>query len=162
MKRSLFLALIFLFVTVSCKNACDTVVNDEPAEEWAIVLHAGAGGSKPVPQEKADNIKIFLEEALSQGKAILDTGGSALDAVQATVVYMENCPIFNAGKGAVSTADGKHELDACIMDGSNLNAGAVAGVTDIKNPIKAARLVMEQSPHVLLISDGASDRKSVV
>ncbi len=82
--------------------------------------------------------------------------GSALDAVEKTIRTMEDNPLFNAGKGAVFTHDGKNELDAAIMDGSNLAAGSVAGVTDIKNPITAARYVMTNSPHVMLTGAGAS------
>jgi beta-aspartyl-peptidase (threonine type) len=97
-----------------------------------------------------------LTTALHTGKKILEEGGTALDAVEMTIRVMENNPLFNAGKGAVFTHEGKNELDAAIMDGSSLAAGAVAGVTDIKNPISAARLVMTRSPHVLLTGAGAS------
>ncbi|MDD2595497.1 MAG: isoaspartyl peptidase/L-asparaginase [Bacteroidales bacterium] len=143
-----------LFVA-SCTD--NSGVRPEPIqEEWSIVLHGGAGGKSEMPAEDEEIFKIFLNEALVEGKTILENGGSALDAVQATVIYLEDCPLFNAGKGAVMTSDKRHELDACIMDGSNLMAGAVAGLTDVKNPIKAARLVMEKTPHVLLIGEGAS------
>lgn len=153
--KILLLFLVIPFLSISCSSQS---TKEEPQkEEWAIVLHAGAGGSKLASAENEENTKIFLNEALSVGKAILEEGGTALDAVEATVVYLEDCPLFNAGKGAVMTADGKHELDACIMDGRDLMAGAVAGVTDVKNPIKAARLVMEKTPHVLLIGEGASN-----
>jgi beta-aspartyl-peptidase (threonine type) len=94
--------------------------------------------------------------AMRAGKKILAEGGSALDAVEQTIRIMEDNPLFNAGKGAVFTHEGKNELDAAIMDGSNLAAGAVACVTDIKNPITAARRVMTNSPHVMLAGAGAS------
>ena len=94
--------------------------------------------------------------AMIAGKKILAEGGSALDAVEQTIRIMEDNPLFNAGKGAVFTHEGRNELDAAIMDGSNLAAGAVAGVTDIKNPIIAARRVMTNSPHVMLAGAGAS------
>ncbi len=97
-----------------------------------------------------------MTAAISAGKKILAEGGSALDAVEQTIRTMEDNPLFNAGKGAVFTHEGKNELDAAIMDGSNLAAGAVAGVTDIKNPITAARRVMTNSPHVMLAGAGAS------
>jgi beta-aspartyl-peptidase (threonine type) len=152
MKTKFFLMLL---VAASIQVSCNLQVQTEP-EEWAIVLHAGAGGTEAMPAEDEAAYCIFLNEALEQGKSILISGGSALDAVEATVLYLEDCPLFNAGKGAVMTSDGRHELDASIMDGRDLSAGAVGGVTDIKNPIKAARLVMEKTPHVLLIGEGAS------
>jgi len=147
--------LLVLIAAASMLISCKQQVQPE-REEWAIVLHGGAGGSHAMSTEDEAAYCIFLNEALEQGKTILASGGSALDAVQATVIYLEDCPLFNAGKGAVMTSDGRHELDASIMDGRDLSAGAVAGVTDIKNPIKAARLVMEKTPHVLLIGEGAS------
>lgn len=100
--------------------------------------------------------KEALTIALHTGKKILEEGGTALDAVEMTIRVMEDNPLFNAGKGAVFTHEGKNELDAAIMDGSNMAAGAVAAVTDIKNPISAARMVMTRSPHVLLTGAGAS------
>ena len=126
-------------------------------QKWAIALHGGAGGiSGTQTPERVATYEHHLKEALYVGKEILMKGGSSLDAVEAVVRYLEDCPLFNAGKGAVLTADKRHELDAAIMDGSNLMAGAIAGVTDIKNPISTARKVMEESPHVLLIGAGAS------
>ncbi|GAA4998535.1 isoaspartyl peptidase/L-asparaginase [Lysobacter lycopersici] len=101
-------------------------------------------------------IREALAQAREAGDAVLRAGGSALDAVQATVVALEESPHFNAGKGAVFDADGRHELDASIMDGATLRAGAVAGVTDVRNPVVLARRVMEDSPHVMLIGAGAS------
>jgi beta-aspartyl-peptidase (threonine type) len=98
-----------------------------------------------------------LEEALDAGYKILQQSGTALDAVEAAVVSLENCPLFNAGKGSVFTADGKHEMDACVMDGSRLTAGAVANVTGVKNPILLARRIMEKTEHVLLAGKGAED-----
>ena len=105
--------------------------------------------------EKEKLYKEKLKEAISIGYQILKDGGSSLDAVEQTILILENSLLFNAGKGAVFTHEMKNELDASIMDGSNLNAGAVAGVTVIKNPIKAARAVMEKSEHVLLAGKGA-------
>ena len=108
--------------------------------------------------DSADKIREYelaLEQALAAGGRALEDGGSALDAVQLSVVELEDCPLFNAGKGSVYTAEGQHELDAAIMDGSNLEAGAVAQLRGIKNPVRLARAVMEQSEHVFLAADGA-------
>ncbi len=125
--------------------------------EWALVIHGGAGSSSGnMSEETKAKYESHLLEATELGSKMLSEGATALDVAQAVVVYMEDCPLFNAGKGAVKTADGTHELDAAIMDGSNLKAGAIAGVKDIKNPIKAARMVMDSSAHVFLIGDGAS------
>jgi len=98
-----------------------------------------------------------LKEALTTGYKILDSGGTSLDAVNAVINIMEDSPLFNAGKGAVLTEKGEAELDASIMEGKTLAAGAVAGVKHIKNPINLARLVMEKSPHVMMIGDGAEE-----
>jgi beta-aspartyl-peptidase (threonine type) len=98
---------------------------------------------------------MALDSALQKGYAILEAGGAALDAVETVVRYMEDNPLFNAGKGAVFTNEGKNELDAAIMNGKTLAAGSVAGVTTIKNPISAARAVMEKSPHVMMAGKGA-------
>jgi beta-aspartyl-peptidase (threonine type) len=155
--------LILALVLFSCKTEKKTSsdpANDSPAQkqEWAIVIHGGAGGisRESVTPELDKEYRAALLVALNTGKKILADGGSALDAVEQTIRTMEDNPLFNAGKGAVFTHDGKNELDAAIMDGSNLAAGAIAGVTDIKNPISAARRVMTNSPHVLLIAAGAS------
>jgi beta-aspartyl-peptidase (threonine type) len=99
--------------------------------------------------------KLSLEKALRAGYEILNSGGSSLDAVEATVKILEDNPLFNAGKGAVFTHEGKIELDAAIMNGKNLAAGSMAGVTIIKNPVSGARAVMEKSGHVMLIGKGA-------
>lgn len=129
------------------------------AQKWSIVLHGGAGGMKKenFTQEQIDNYQAELLKALETGKTILANGGTSLDAVEQVVRYLEDCPLFNAGKGAVFNHDGKNELDAAIMDGENLMAGAIAGVGDIKNPISTARLVMEKSVHVMMSGKGASD-----
>jgi beta-aspartyl-peptidase (threonine type) len=122
------------------------------------VLHGGAGviERNDLSVEDERGIREALGHARDAGEAVLKAGGSALDAVQATVVALEESPHFNAGKGSVFDADGKHELDASIMDGATLRAGAVAGVTDVRNPVVLARRVMEDSPHVMLIGAGAS------
>lgn len=122
-----------------------------------LVIHGGAGTilrSQMTPEREKAYTQA-MQAALDKGYAILDSGGSALDAVEATVRMLEDNPLFNAGKGAVFTNAGANELDASIMDGSTLNAGAVAGVTTIRNPITAARTVMEKSPHVMMAGKGA-------
>jgi beta-aspartyl-peptidase (threonine type) len=132
---------------------------NKPAErkEFAFAVHGGAGMIAPenLAPEKQQAAKEKLTEALMTGYDILKNGGSSLDAVEKALNLLEDSPLFNAGKGAVFTADGRNELDASIMDGSNLMAGAVAGVSRIKNPISLARMVMERTPHVLLARDGA-------
>lgn len=122
-----------------------------------MVIHGGAGTierSQMSPESEQAH-RAGIEHALKTGYAILQKGGSSLDAVEAAIQTLEDNPLFNAGKGAVFTHEGTNELDASIMDGKTLNAGAVAGVKHIKNPIALARLVMEKSPHVLLDGDGA-------
>ena len=127
------------------------------AKPIAIVIHGGAGriDRDALTPERERLYHATLEQSLRAGHAILKRGGSALDAVEAAIVIMEDAPVFNAGKGAVFTADGKNELDASIMDGRALQAGAVGSVTTVKNPIRAARAVMEKSPHVLFTNRGA-------
>ncbi|HHN47381.1 MAG TPA: isoaspartyl peptidase/L-asparaginase [Bacteroidales bacterium] len=124
---------------------------------YVLVIHGGAGSMNPerMSAERIEEAQRGLQQALDAGEMILKNGGSALDAVQMAVMVLENHPSFNAGRGAVFNAEGKIELDASIMDGSNLMAGAIAGVHIIKNPVTLARKVMEQSPHVLLIGEGA-------
>jgi beta-aspartyl-peptidase (threonine type) len=123
----------------------------------AILIHGGAGALEPgrYTAEEEAAFRATLTEALDAGYAVLEGGGAALDAVEAAVVILEDAPMFNAGKGAVFTRDGKNELDASVMDGATKNAGAVAGVTSVKNPIKLARAVMENSRHVMFAREGA-------
>ena len=125
--------------------------------DFAIAIHGGAGTitRKNMTPEKESGYRSKLEEALNTGYSILEKGGLSLDAVEATIRIMEDSELFNAGKGAVFTNAGTNELDASIMDGSNLKAGAVAGVKTVKNPISAARKVMEETWHVMLSGDGA-------
>ncbi|MDP3368965.1 MAG: isoaspartyl peptidase/L-asparaginase [Brevundimonas sp.] len=124
---------------------------------WSFAIHGGAGvieRDSLTPEQDAA-YRAALHRALEAGSAVLAAGGSSLDAVQAAVELMEDDPLFNAGRGAVFTAAGRNELDAAVMDGSDLTAGAVAGLTTTRHPIAAARAVMERSPHVMLIGDGA-------
>lgn len=122
-----------------------------------FMIHGGAGVIRrgDLTPEKEKLYRAKLEEAVLAGYKKLQAGASGLDAVQTAINLLEDSPLFNAGKGAVFTADGKNELDASIMDGKNLKAGAVAGLRHVKNPINLARAVMENSPHVMLTGEGA-------
>jgi beta-aspartyl-peptidase (threonine type) len=149
-----------LLFILACVVLNKTFAQNSPAnlkDEYVLVIHGGAGTilkSQMTPaMEQA--YTMSLDKALQTGKAILEKGGTALDAVEATVRVLEDDPLFNAGKGAVFTNEGKNELDAAIMDGRSLAAGSVAGVTTIRNPISAARAVMEKSPHVMMAGKGA-------
>lgn len=163
--KSIFISLLFIVALsfFSCKTGKKTPSHQAAGhsvqkQEWAIVIHGGAGGitKENITPAMDKQFRESLMEALNIGRKILSQGGSSTDAVEQTIRTMEDNPLFNAGKGAVFTHDGRNELDAAIMDGSNLAAGAVAGVTDIKNPITAARRVMTNSPHVMLAGAGAS------
>src|SRR5829696_3688135 len=126
-------------------------------QKIALALHGGAGtilkNTMTAELEKA--YKAAMEEALIKGYGILKDGGSSLDAVEIAVKVLEDCPLYNAGKGSVFTSEGRNELDASIMYGKDLSAGAIAEVTNIKNPVSAARAVMEKSEHILLVGRGA-------
>ncbi|MES2837780.1 MAG: isoaspartyl peptidase/L-asparaginase [Bacteroidota bacterium] len=126
---------------------------------YAIAIHGGAGTilKSTMTPEKETLYKTGLQQAIQAGEAVLKQGGSSFDAVEKAIIELENNPLFNAGKGAVFTNNGVHELDASIMNGKDLMAGAVAGVHNIKNPIALARGVMEQSEHVLLTGKGADE-----
>lgn len=127
--------------------------------KFSIAIHGGAGTlikGKMTP-EKEKEYRSTLQLALDEGYNILQNKGTSLDAVEKAVMLMEDSPLFNAGKGSVFTADGTHEMDAAIMEGRSLKAGAVCLVTGIKNPISLARTVMEKSPHVLLAGNGAME-----
>lgn len=125
----------------------------------AIAVHGGAGLVRraDLPPEREARYHDALREALSAGHELLVAGGSAMDAVTAAVVVLEDEPLFNAGRGAVFNHEGGHELDASVMDGSNLAAGGVAGVRRVRNPVLAARAVLEHTPYVLLAGEGAED-----
>lgn len=127
--------------------------------KWAVVLHGGAGVIERSSMDaKTDAAyRAGISTALKAATQVLDKGGSALDAVEAAIQVLEDDPMFNAGRGAVFTADGKNELDASIMDGATLKAGAVAEVTRTRHPISLARAVMEKSEHVMLVGKGADD-----
>lgn len=129
----------------------------QAAPKWSIVVHGGAGviERKDLTPEQEKAYRAAMTTATEAGAAVLKRGGSALDAIEAAIRLMEDDPLFNAGRGAVFTAEGRNELDAAIMDGKTLNAGAVAGVTRTRHPITLARAVMETSPHVMMIGAGA-------
>lgn len=124
------------------------------ATPYVIAVHGGAGTISP---DQADTAPYHagLRAALEAGAAVLAAGGSALDAAQAAVQSLEDCPLFNAGRGAVYTADERHEMDASVMDGATLKAGAVAGISGVRNPVTLARAVMDHTSHVLLVGEGA-------
>ena len=126
-------------------------------KNFGIAVHGGAGTilRTSMTAQKEKEYMGALEEAILAGEQILLRGGHSLDAVEAAVKKMEDHPLFNAGKGSVFTHDGTNEMDACIMEGKDLKAGAVAGVQHIKNPVSLARAVMEKSEHVLLVGEGA-------
>jgi beta-aspartyl-peptidase (threonine type) len=137
--------------------AAGTAQAPQAAHHWAIVVHGGAGvieRSKLGP-EGDTAYRAGLKQALEAGTAVLDRGGSAVDAVEAAIHVLEDDPHFNAGRGAVFTAEGKNEMDSSIMDGSNLKAGAVAGIVHTRHPISAARAGMEKSPHEMIAGPGA-------
>jgi len=125
----------------------------------ALALHGGAGTilKSTMTPEKEIAYKTALDEALNIGYSALEKGASSLDAVEVTVMSLENCPLFNAGKGSVFTNDGSHEMDAAIMTGKDLMAGAVAGISGVKNPVHLARMIMEKSEHVMLSGAGAAE-----
>lgn len=149
--KSIFIPFLFLFMSMICFS------QNNSSKKFVIVIHGGAGTilKSQMTPEKEKAYQQSLNDALQKGYDVLSKGGTALDAVEATIEVMEDNPLFNAGKGAVFTHEGKNEMDAAIMDGKTLKAGAVAGVTNIKNPITAARAVMDKSGHVMMAGKGA-------
>jgi len=147
--RSISLSVLALCAASSPAMAADG--------KWSLAVHGGSGvlDRAAMTPEKDKAYRAGLEAALEAGARVLKAGGSSLDAVETVVRTLEDNPLFNAGKGAVFTAEGRNELDASIMDGATLKAGAVAGVTRTRNPISLARAVMEKSPHVMLTREGA-------
>ena len=145
--------LCLLILNLSCR--VDPPVEHTPPE-WSLVIHGGAGvmSREKLADTKSEYVQS-LRQALTIGAGTLTRGGTSLDAVENVLVFLEDDPLFNAGKGAVFNWEGSHELDASIMNGADHACGAVAGVTTVKNPIRLARLVMEESPHVLFAAAGA-------
>lgn len=158
-RRTLPLAVASLLLAAgSWAASSNAAEGDDPdsSSRWALAIHGGAGViSRDMPDERKQEYYDGLTKALAAGKEVLAGGGTALDAVERVVVTLEDDPLFNAGKGAVYTHEGTHELDAAVMDGRDRSCGAVTGLTTVKNPIKLARLVMEESPHVFMMGDGA-------
>lgn len=164
--KNLLICIIAFSLYFSCKNENTSDIKNESlttttskveTAEFAIIIHGGAGTilKKNMTPEKEAAYKAKLEEAIRVGYNILKNGGSSLDAVEKTINVLEDSPLFNAGKGAVFTNAETNELDASIMDGKTLNAGASAGTTKVRNPINLARAVMEKSKHVMLSGKGA-------
>ena len=169
MRRLLLLAIAMLGFAISSVAGATQMSNESTKEntmqknndnkKFALVIHGGAGvvSRESIPVADAKLMHIDLNKALDAGYEVLSKGGTALDAVSASIIILEDSPWFNAGKGSVFNAEGGHELDASVMEGHSRRAGAVAGVTTIKNPILLARSVMEKSPHVMLAGEGAEE-----
>lgn len=170
LKRRIMIKILTFFIAITlvgCKNdktsTSETLIPSKKSisseENFGIVIHGGAGTI--LKENMSDSLEAAyeakLKEAISLGHEILKNGGTSLEAVTKTINVMEDSPLFNAGKGAVFTHDGSNELDASIMDGATLNAGAVAGVKHIKNPIDLAKDVMQKSEHVMLYGAGAEE-----
>jgi len=151
------LLILFLLLIFGCVKEIKNDDSPKKTTEFALVVHGGAGYiyKGRYTKEEEDAYITKLTEALNYGYDILDNNGSAVDAVETAIRILEDSPLFNAGKGAVFTNEGEVELDASIMNGENINSGGIAGVKHIKNPITLARFVMEHSPHVLMMGEGA-------
>ncbi|HEX2254289.1 MAG TPA: isoaspartyl peptidase/L-asparaginase [Thermoanaerobaculia bacterium] len=152
------LAAAILLLPAACATAPapGETASDPSGARWAIVIHGGAGTiSRDLPAERKQAYVAGLRAALRTGTEALAAGEPALAVVEKVVRQLEDDPLFNAGRGAVYTSEGRHELDAAIMDGRDLSAGAVAAVTTVRHPITLARLVMTETPHVLLVGEGA-------
>ena len=149
--------IAMLVVLSAVTAAAQTAATAAPSRPLRLVIHGGAGTitRASMTAEREKEYRVALELALRTGFSVLSKGGSSIDAVEATIRVMEDSPLFNAGKGAVFTHDGRNEMDASIMDGRTKRAGAVAAVSIIRNPISAARAVMEKSQHVMMIGRGA-------
>lgn len=156
------MTVILIAIFSGCVNepSSDEVMKEKTEKpEYVLAIHGGAG---VITKESMSDLReaAYLEalnQALDRGEAILRDGGTSVDAIIATITFMEDSPLFNAGKGAVFNHEGKNEMDASIMEGRTLNAGAVGGVRTIRHPILAAKAVMEKSEHVMLVGDGAEE-----
>lgn len=152
----MFLSTIYSLLLVFLLNFFAASQTNDTKKNYTIVLHGGAGIiNRDIPDSLKNEYIKSLEQALTFGLELLEKGKTSIDVVEEVVKYLEDDPKFNAGKGAVFTSEGEHELDASIMDGRDLSCGAVAGVKTIKNPISLAKLVMKETPHVLLVGEGA-------
>ena len=156
---SMTIAVLIALTCTCVVRADDAVATDSGGKMFAIAIHGGAGtlSRKDMSSTQEAEYRAGLEEALNAGYAVLSRGGSSLDAAVAAVRVLEDNPLFNAGRGAVLNRDGVAELDASLMDGRTLSAGAVSGLQHVKNPIDLARLIMEKSPHVMLVGAGAEE-----
>ncbi len=155
MKKSLIAIGIIALIQSSCMQ--DSKINQPTLGKFSIAIHGGAGNIEKMnlsPEQQKEYIHV-MDSALHVGYEFLKSGGSSVDAVERVIMVLEDCPLFNAGKGSVFNHDGIIEMDAAIMDGKTLDAGAIAGVTKIKNPISAAKLIMRKSNSVFLYGDGA-------
>ncbi len=156
----LFTLLLLLACSAPSGEKNEAMIHNSDTQKvapYAIAIHGGAGTilKKNITEEKEKAIRTVLDKALETGRKILDEGGTSMDAVEQTIIILENSEYFNAAKGAVFNHEGKNELDASFMDGKTQNAGAIGGVSNIKNPILLARAVLEKSNHVLLTGKGA-------
>ena len=155
------LTLLFAFLLAGFLGGCDSTSSSPTTSDKfgpiTLVIHGGAGTilKENMTPEKEQAYIEKLSEALNAGYAVLEKGGTSIEAITTSIKIMEDSPLFNAGKGAVYTNEGKNELDASIMDGATGKAGAVAGITTVKNPIMAALAVMNNSPHVMMAGKGA-------
>lgn len=160
-KNSTFLFFAALLILSGCNTQSETreAAPPEKTYDYALVIHGGAGYATPekLGPEGVKAYEMAMDSALKIGLKTLEAGATSLDAVEKVIVYLEDNPLFNAGKGAVFTTEGKVELDASIMNGADLNAGAITGVEHVKNPIRAARAVMENSVHVMFSGHGATE-----
>ena len=156
---SKILFLIILILQASCAQNQNSNKKDALENKFGIVIHGGAGTilKKNMSDEKEEQYKAKLKEAIYVGYEILNNGGSSIDAVEKSIIVLENSPLFNAGKGSVFSNRKINEMDASIMCGKTLNAGAVSGVTNVKNPISLALAVMNKSEHVMLSNEGAEN-----
>ncbi len=162
MKKILSFLLIAIFIQLPISAQKGSYIEIKQLQspqtpKLGFMIHGGAGVIRrgDLSPEREKEYRVKLEEAVLAGYKALQNGKSGLDAIQTAINLMEDSPLFNAGKGAVFTADGKNELDAAIMEGKTLKAGAVAGLRHVKNPINLARAVMEKSPHVMMVGEGA-------
>ena len=156
---SRILLIIILTTGLSCAQNQNSNKKDDLENKFGIVIHGGAGTilRKNMSNEKEEQYKAKLKDAIHDGYEILKNGGSSIDAVEKSIIVLENSPLFNAGKGSVFSNRKINEMDASIMCGKTLNAGAVSGVTNVKNPISLALAVMNQSEHVMLSNEGAEN-----
>ncbi|HWM91909.1 MAG TPA: isoaspartyl peptidase/L-asparaginase [Thermoanaerobaculia bacterium] len=156
MKTAKLLWLLLLLPIFAALMAAQPPETPSKAPTWSLAIHGGAGTiPKDIPESQKEEYLKSLRAALEVGRKVLAGGGTSLDAVEKVVRFLEDDPLFNAGKGAVFTNEGTHELDAAIMDGRDLSCGSVASLKTVKNPISLARMVMEKSPHVFMVGQGA-------